>query len=89
MCIRDRRKAVETIETELADIERQIADFDARFASASAYDAVSYTHLDVYKRQGIGQYAHLLLATLTQFAFRPRGLQRRLQTRFRGRQRWP
>ena len=38
-------------------------------------------------RTGIGQYAHLLLAALTQFAFRPRGLQRRLQTRFRGRQR--
>ncbi|WP_418982910.1 ribosomal protection-like ABC-F family protein [Alistipes sp.] len=40
--LRKLRRAVETIEAELADIERQIADYDAKFAAASAYDEADY-----------------------------------------------
>ena len=40
--LRKLRKAVETIETELADIERQIAAYDAKFAAATAYDEADY-----------------------------------------------
>lgn len=34
---------------ELADIERQIADFDARFALASAYNEADYKAYDALK----------------------------------------
>ena len=47
--LRRLRKAVETIEAELADIERQIADFDARFALASAYNEADYKAYDALK----------------------------------------
>ena len=40
--LRKLRRAVETIEAELADIERQIAAYDAKFASATAYDEADY-----------------------------------------------
>ena len=40
--LRKLRKAVETIEAELADIERQIADYDAKFAAATQYDEADY-----------------------------------------------
>ncbi len=40
--LRKLRKAVEAIEAELADIERRIADYDARFASATAYNEADY-----------------------------------------------
>lgn len=40
--IRKLRKAVEAIETELAEIEAQIADYDARFASATEYNEADY-----------------------------------------------
>ena len=40
--LRKLRKAVETIEAELADIERQIAEYDARFAAASQYNEADY-----------------------------------------------
>lgn len=40
--LRKLRKAVETIEADLADIERQIAAYDAKFASATAYDEADY-----------------------------------------------
>ena len=40
--LRKLRKAVETIEAGLADIERQIAAYDAKFASAAAYDEADY-----------------------------------------------
>ena len=40
--LRKLRRAVETIEAELTDIERQIAACDARFAAATAYDEAEY-----------------------------------------------
>lgn len=40
--LRKLRRAVETIEAELADIERQIAAYDEKFASATAYDEADY-----------------------------------------------
>lgn len=40
--IRKLRKAVEAIETELAEIEEQIAEYDARFASATEYNEADY-----------------------------------------------
>ncbi|MCM1150962.1 MAG: ATP-binding cassette domain-containing protein [Alistipes sp.] len=40
--LRKLRKAVEAIEAELADIERRIADFDARFAAATEYNEEDY-----------------------------------------------
>ncbi len=40
--LRKLRKAVETIETDLADIERQIAAYDAKFAAATDYDEADY-----------------------------------------------
>ena len=36
------RKAVETIEAELAGIEKRIAEYDAKFAAAAEYDEVDY-----------------------------------------------
>ncbi|MCH5335521.1 MAG: ABC-F family ATP-binding cassette domain-containing protein [Alistipes sp.] len=49
--LRKLRKNVETIEAELADIERRIADFDAKFASGAAYDADDYAAYDALKKQ--------------------------------------
>ena len=45
--LRKLRRAVESIETELAETERRIADYDARFAAATAYDDLKahYDHL--------------------------------------------
>ncbi len=40
--LRKLRKAVETIEADLADIERQIAAYDAKFAAATDYDEADY-----------------------------------------------
>ncbi len=40
--LRKLRKAVETIEADLADIERRIAEYDAKFAVATAYDEADY-----------------------------------------------
>ena len=40
--LRKLRKAVETIEADLADIERQIAAYDAKFAAATNYDEADY-----------------------------------------------
>jgi ATP-binding cassette subfamily F protein 3 len=40
--LRKLRKAVETIEADLADIERRIAEYDAKFAAATAYDEADY-----------------------------------------------
>ena len=40
--LRKLRKAVETIEADLADIERQIAAYDAKFAAATGYDEADY-----------------------------------------------
>ena len=51
MCIRDR--ALESIDLP----ERNSADFGISpiFASGTLQNAVSYTHLDVYKRQKLGR----------------------------------
>ncbi|MDE6623811.1 MAG: ABC-F family ATP-binding cassette domain-containing protein [Alistipes sp.] len=40
--LRKLRKAVETIEADLAGIERRIAEYDAKFASATTYDEADY-----------------------------------------------
>lgn len=40
--LRKLRRNVETIEAELADIEKRIAEYDARFAAATAYDEADY-----------------------------------------------
>ena len=40
--LRKLRKQVEGIEAELADIERQIAEYDARFAAGSAYNEADF-----------------------------------------------
>ncbi len=40
--VRKLRKAVETIEAGLADIERQIADYDTKFAAATEYNEADY-----------------------------------------------
>ena len=36
------KKVVETIEAELADIEKRIAEYDARFAAATEYNEADY-----------------------------------------------
>ena len=54
--IRKHRKAVETIETELATIEVRIAEYDARFATASEYNADDYKAYDELKQQ----YDHMM-----------------------------
>ena len=50
------RRAVESIETELAETERRIADYDARFAAATAYDEADYKAYDDLK----AHYDHLM-----------------------------
>ena len=49
--IRKLRKAVEAIEAELADIEVQIADYDARFATATEYNEADYRAYDELKNR--------------------------------------
>ncbi|MBP3548293.1 MAG: ABC-F family ATP-binding cassette domain-containing protein [Alistipes sp.] len=54
--LRKLRKTVETIEAELADVEREIAAYDARFAIATEYNADDYTKYNVLKER----YDHLM-----------------------------
>lgn len=54
--VRKLRRAVEQIEAELAGIERQIADCDARFASAAQYDEADYKTYNELKIR----YDHLM-----------------------------
>ncbi len=54
--LRKLRKNVEQIEAELADIETKIAEYDARFATATAYNADDYKAYDELK----GRYDHLM-----------------------------
>ncbi len=54
--LRKLRKNVEQIETELADVEKQIAEYDARFATATEYNAEDYKAYDDLK----GRYDHLM-----------------------------
>ena len=49
--IRKLRKVVEAIEADLADIESQIADYDARFASATEYNEADYRAYDELKNR--------------------------------------
>ena len=49
--IRKLRKVIEAIEAELADIESQIADYDARFASATEYNEADYRAYDELKNR--------------------------------------
>lgn len=54
--LRKLRKTVETIEAELADVEREIANYDTRFAIATEYNADDYTKYNVLKER----YDHLM-----------------------------
>ncbi len=47
--LRKLRRNVETIEDELADIERRIAEYDAKFASAAEYNEADYKAYDELK----------------------------------------
>ena len=54
--IRKLRKAVESIEEETAKVEKQIAEYDARFAVATEYNADDYAKYNALKEQ----YDHLM-----------------------------
>jgi ATP-binding cassette subfamily F protein 3 len=54
--LRKLRKNVEQIEAELANVEKQIADYDARFAVATEYNADDYKAYDELK----SRYDHLM-----------------------------
>ena len=54
--LRKLRKAVETIEEELAKVEQDIAAYDARFATATEYNADDYAKYDALKQH----YDHLM-----------------------------
>ena len=54
--LRKLRKAVESIEIELADVEAKIAQYDARFAVATEYNADDYAAYNTLKEQ----YDHLM-----------------------------
>ena len=49
--LRKLRKAVESIEQELAEVEKEIADYDARFATATNYIADDYAKYDALKQR--------------------------------------
>ena len=49
--LRKLRKAVESIEQELAEVEKEIADYDARFATATEYNADDYAKYDALKQR--------------------------------------
>ena len=54
--MRKLRKAVETIESELAEVESQIADYDEKFATATAYNEADYAAYNELK----ARYDHLM-----------------------------
>ena len=54
--IRKLRKAVESIEEETANVEKQIAEYDARFAVATEYNADDYAKYNALKER----YDHLM-----------------------------
>ena len=54
--LRKLRKNVEMIEAELAEVEKKIAEYDARFATATEYNADDYKAYDELK----GHYDHLM-----------------------------
>ena len=54
--LRKLRKAVEVIETELAEVEKLIADYDAKLAAATEYNEADYNAYNELK----GRYDHLM-----------------------------
>ena len=54
--IRKIRKNIESIENELGGIEKKIADYDAKFTTATSYDADDYKAYDELKKR----YDHLM-----------------------------
>ena len=54
--LRKLRKAVESVEEELAKVEKEIADYDARFAVATEYNADDYAKYEALKQH----YDHLM-----------------------------
>ena len=54
--IRKLRKAVETVETELAEVEAKIAAYDEKFATATEYNEDDYAAYNKLK----AQYDHLM-----------------------------
>ena len=54
--LRKLRKAVESIEAELAEVEHKIAEYDQRFAVATEYNAEEYKSYEELK----GRYDHLM-----------------------------
>ena len=54
--LRKLRKVVESVEEELASVEREIADYDARFAVATEYNAEDYAKYNALKER----YDHLM-----------------------------
>ena len=54
--VRKLRKAVESVEEELAKVEKEIADYDARFAVATEYNADDYAKYNALKER----YDHLM-----------------------------
>ncbi len=54
--LRRMRKAVETVEAELADVEGRIAEYDARFAAATDYNETDYAAYNELK----ARYDHLM-----------------------------
>ena len=54
--LRRLRKAVESVETELADVEKQIADYDRKFAESATYNEADYAAYEQLKRR----YDHLM-----------------------------
>jgi ATP-binding cassette subfamily F protein 3 len=54
--IRKLRKAVESIEEETAKVEKEIAEYDAKFATATEYNADDYAKYNALKEQ----YDHLM-----------------------------
>ena len=49
--LRKAKKVVETIEAELADIEKRIAEYDAKFAAAAEYDEAGYKSYNELKNR--------------------------------------
>ena len=49
--LRKLRKAVESIEEELAAVEREIAEYDARFATATEYNSDDYAKYNALKER--------------------------------------
>ena len=49
--IRRHRKVVETIEAQTAEVEKQIAQYDAKFATATEYNSDDYKAYDTLKQQ--------------------------------------